>query len=121
MTKFNHYNYYIQYKNTYTRLYAQHEIYILNLSHVAQGGFQLIGNVNNYATLMIFARHMSVGLATGKYFTGQPGLSRSTLYQLKKKKKKKPCKHIQKKLILFDMNQLMFKGCKKKACNLTCS
>ena len=50
-------------------------------------------NVNNYVTLMIFARHMSVGLATGKYFTGQPGLSRSTLYQLKKKKK--PCKHIQ--------------------------
>ena len=36
---------------------------------------------------MIFARHMSVGLATGKYFTGQPGLSRSTLYQFKKKKK----------------------------------
>ena len=46
-----------------------------------------IGNVNNYVTLMIFARHMSVGLATGKYFTGQPGLSRSTLYQFKKKKK----------------------------------
>ena len=52
-----------------------------------------IGNVNNYVTLMIFARHMSVGLATGKYFTGQPGLSRSTLYQFKKKKKKH-CKHI---------------------------
>lgn len=80
----------------------------------------------DHVTFMIFATHKSEGLATGKYVTRLVGLSRSTLYQLKKKKKTvRKVNFLGHDLVALFTTKLICclidKGCKKKASKLTCS